>query len=638
LRICLLLLLLPYVVRAQDAALSMRQRPVIAWDGDWQCAVGEATATPFPVRLPHAWSTDTRTRGAGVLWYTNQFTLSPRTHALTLQLLLIDPVGRVQAYLDDTPLETVWGNGLTRAIRLAGLGDGRHRVRLRVDAAALPPTLAGSAGLGDAVLQVEPPIRVAAVLPLPRAAQLQMTVRYRLEVDAPGPVTVLVEAFGPDHKRVAHWLGTFTLEGNVDGVAHLRVRKPEPWSPAHPRLYRVRVTLSRPNTPGDTLDCTTGFADAAFANNRLSVSGTPVILHGLRLPGGVPTNGNAWGAFSAEFTRLRQAGFNAVMADGAALPDAAYTLADRMGLLIFGDAPPGPPDAAGAYPPDTASLIAQRAHHPCVVAWSWDAATAPSSTVTTARALDPLRPMLVRNGLRSRAYGPGTPGGVAFANYDFVRTVQWDGAALQGVALDDAVLQMAQNGSAPLLMSHIALEPRSAGEAPTGARAWAVEESYLTALRAIVERVRLARAPLGFFIHPPRGGLATSDGVPTRFFTAAVAFNQPLLVCLMARPTAISGQKIDQEAFIVNDALTHGTTLRLYRQLVLPEGAVLLRKPVAITLHDNERVKGISGNLDDIAGPAGLYRLQLLLTDGATTYASARVAVQVLPKADTAAP
>ncbi len=653
-RICLLLLLLPCAAAwAQDGTPTERQRPLIAWDGDWQGAVGAEASAPFALRLPHVWTADMRTHDAAVVWYANSFTLTARTRGPALQLLLLDPVGQVEVFLDDADLGAVWGNGLTRALRLVGLSEGRHRVRLRLTASAIGP-----AGLGDVVLQVLPPVRVALLLPQPHPAEGLLTVRYRLEVDAPGPVSLLVEAFGPDRKRVAHTTSNFTLDGDAEGVAQLHIRLVVPWSPAKPRLYRVRVTLTRAGVPGDVADATTGMAAMTFARNRLCVNDAPIILHGLRIPGGVPDGFNATTVYDAEFTRLRQtgctavqaddgalkavndalnalyqteftrlrqAGFNAVMADGAALPDAAYTQADGLGLLIFGEAPVGPDGA-----PDVPAFLEQRAHHPCVVAWSWDAVAAPHTAVAAARALDPLRPVLVRNGDMSRVYGPGYAAGHALENVDFVWHA-WDGGVLPGNAF--LPLKKKKDDSQGVLVSNIALEQQIADAAPTGPRVLEIENHYLDTLRAVVELARLVKYPLGFFVRAPRGGtlsgLTTADGVPTRFFTTAVAFNQPLLVCLTAKPDVKLGQAFQFDGCIVNDAGVHGTAFRLYQQVMTPDGVLLLTRPHVVALSPGARKQPISGYLNEIAGVLGVYRWQVLLTDGASTYTSLRVPITV---------
>jgi len=615
-----------------------RQRAIIPWEHDWMLAVdarGDAVRTDWamalpethPVRLPHTWSDDEALATVHVVWYGNSFVVPTNAFPANLLLVLSAPVGNLDLYVDGALRATTVGNGLTRSLPLTGIAAGRHLLALRLDREAR----SAAPCLGNATLQVLPSLRVETLLPFTDAVRGAVRVRYRLSADSTGSANLRLELYTPAGQRLLRQnLPLQVSTSGLDGETVLVVKTPERWTPALPRLYRLHAQLTRPGAGSDSYDCTLGFVtlDIASPLPRLRLNGQPLVIKALRVPGGVPPgcNGNLWDTLKAELTRLHQAGYNAVTADGMALPDEALSLADRLGVLVIGELPPGAP---GSNPYDFAGAVAESAHHPSLIAWSWHGKALSVAEVTQANMQDPQHALLVRQEIASRLYLPTAPQGLPFTDLDIHYTLPM----LR--SLQDT-LHRAETSSNPLFVSNIAID-YAAPESPVKAegldRRYSPEEdTYMSELRRLVESARLAETPLGYCIRPPRGGTYTglSDvaGVPTRFFTTSLTLNQPWLVVLRAGPTALLGQSMPIEAWLVNDLHAHTDTYRLYRLLVNPQGSTVLRNPVPIPLDGNAKQ-----NLTALAAldalTIGDFRLQLLLTDGAAAYPSARVSIHV---------
>ncbi len=327
---------------------------------------------------------------------------------------------------------------------------------------------------------------------------------------------------------------------------------------------------------------------------------------------------------------IRRAGFNAIMADGAALPDEALTIADRLGLLVIGDIPLGAPDATGAELPDISATVERLGGHTSLVAWSMASGGGTDRALAMLHALDPARPVLLRSGVNSKiivgAHAAGT-----FEDIDTTLTLPVPAAWA-------STLHRWETSNKPVLISGFGIAPAAgnaaAASAPTtpslpndaltGATddplaERGVEERALSEIRGVVESMRYAKNALGFFVRPLRGGslsgLNTRNGIPTSAFTDAVEYNEPDMIVLRAAPAEAAGARVRLEAAIINDLHQVGH-YHLYQVLTSPDGKTSITEH-NLTL-DGRRVQDISTLAAIAASGAGDYRLQLLLADDVT--------------------
>ena len=194
------------------------------------------------------------------------------------------------------------------------------------------------------------------------------------------------------------------------------VEQPRLWSPAHPELYTVTVTLAEPN--GEVCDRTqvrTGFRTVEVSPAKgFLLNGEPMAVHGVTLyhdsavSGGTPTEED----MDADLLQIDDLGANALRS--AVMPHAQYLYdrCDEKGLLVWVDMPfhRGFLSDVAYYPtPDferngleqLREIIAQNSNHPSVTMWGifsllWTRGDNPVRYVRDlheeARRLDPSRP------------------------------------------------------------------------------------------------------------------------------------------------------------------------------------------------------------------------------------------------------
>ena len=140
------------------------------------------------------------------------------------------------------------------------------------------------------------------------------------------------------------------------------------------------------------------------------------------------------------------------MADGAALPEQALTVADRLGIMVIGDIPPG----AGRR--DNSSSARWESHSWVAIRrWSPGAGRAalrPIARAGNLRKLDPNRAVLLRNGAHSQILLP-TGAGIAFDDEDI------DGTSTLPPARGwpDTIYRWERGSRQPVLVSGFCLAP-----------------------------------------------------------------------------------------------------------------------------------------------------------------------------------
>jgi len=194
-----------------------------------------------------------------------------------------------------------------------------------------------------------------------------------------------------------------------------------------------------------------------------------------------------------------------------------------------------------------------------------------------------------------------------------------DGAIASG----DAIQLQAERSSLPYLVSGTAL-PLSTGLITHDMQD---EARYFSTIRQLVESVRRARNPLGYFIRPLRGysltGLLPLDGSgdKTHAYFAAIDYNQPRVIAVRL------GKSGKPEVTLINNAGPVGVCA-LTLMLTLPNGLTeIIRSDIS---HDitvkGERVQDLSNELAPLQTTRnGEYHLQYILSTGTKVIALSQV-------------
>ena len=472
--------------------------------------------------------------------------------------------------------------------------------------------------LGGVRLEQLPSARIDALSIVFSPTGKLATVWYRLSADEPGPVTLNMDILPIDSRHAKRRFDAITVDVPREGyenVVVFHVKTLSGWSPRHPSLYRLNAVLSVQKKAVDSYQQVCGVNTATMnRSGRLVVAGLPTILKGLRLPGGLPplVGTDMRQLLSHEMQRLKDAGYNAVMSDGAALPEALLEIADRLGILVIVDIP-AVDDTTAAY--DIMPMIEQLGHHPCIMAWRWTPGAHPETELTALRRLDPYRLALMRGATGTMLHLP-TQQLLPVADFDL---------AQEGASGTTALLQ-AETSAHPYLISGTSPDMMSAD----GLRGKQLEEARLAAMRQQVEHVRRAQNPFGYFLRPVHGGTLTgltdAAGSTTSASYAALAFNQTRLLALRltAQTTGDEETAIAADIRFINSQPLPDRYFQLYRMVTTPD------QQTAIERTDVDSTLLLTGVLSKAFTPipvdaAGVYRVQYVLSDGAKVLATSQV-------------
>ncbi|MEV7128017.1 glycoside hydrolase family 2 TIM barrel-domain containing protein [Streptomyces sp. NPDC093260] len=192
------------------------------------------------------------------------------------------------------------------------------------------------------------------------------------------------------------------------------------WSPERPTLLDARVTVRDPGagTVLDTVDSyvglrSTGVGDGAFLLNDRPYYVRSVLNQGYRTDTLLANSGTD--ELRREVELIKAMGFNAVRIHQKAEDPRFLYWADRLGLLVWGEAPAAyefGPYAVELFTREWLELVRRDRSHPSIVTWvpvneSWGASDIPHDPAQRhyslalahlTRALDPTRPVLSNEG------------------------------------------------------------------------------------------------------------------------------------------------------------------------------------------------------------------------------------------------
>jgi hypothetical protein len=607
-------------------------RVVVSLDNAWSFAAdlsgqaqwAAALPSPSTLTLPHSWAEI----GARAVWYARDITLPGAGEPVEVQLNLDHPVGLLDVFLDGKPIAQFHGNGLPRHVRLQDAGGSTHRLALRLGRTGLPSLVGREPiyGLGHITMELLPPTRIDALTAVMDSARQTLAARYRLAAETPVEATLKLEVLAAAGDRVLQrHAETFDLP--AVGASSERVftlKRMLRWSPREAgNTYRVHATLLVGGRVVDERALSCGAAAVTFNGTSLLLDGQAIGLKGVRLPGGIPLiyTTTLEETLRNELALARRAGFNAIMADGSALPEEVLAVADELGMLVIGEIPAGSDGLPLIRP-----TLEACAHHPSIIAWSWAGAGDQAEQLAVLRELDPSRLILLRDGAQSRLIDPRNPAGQVVADLDFTLPAGSTDAWWER-------LERLEEAGGPVLATGIGVEMAAAangggadvrGNTATG-------DEALGRLRGAVESLRSARQfpLLGYFVRLPDAetltGLSTPSGNPTNALTTSLAYNGPCAIVMRVKSPAALAEQAVLDAAIVCDEHLQGD-YQLYQVVTSVEDGKTAITSREVELTGKTARYDLRNHLSFAPDRAGEYRLQLVLSQGDRVIASTRVA------------
>jgi beta-glucuronidase len=244
---------------------------------------------------------------------------------------------------------------------------------------------------------------------------------------------VTVRNFGgaPSRVRVTGSFGSRRLALGTRRVAarrsatfdtRVRIRRPRLWSPASPRLYRVRLTVRAGARKAVGLSLRSGIRSIKVVGGHLQLNGRRVNLRGVGIHEDDPVAGFAIGsARRAQIVAQAKELGGTVLRSHYPLHPEMHELADREGLLIWSEVPvyalKNRDLRSSAVRRRAAREVEENAlanqNHPSVMLWS-------IANELSSRPSGGQRAYIEEAARRARAVDPTRPVGIAIAGYPAV--------------------------------------------------------------------------------------------------------------------------------------------------------------------------------------------------------------------------
>jgi beta-galactosidase/beta-glucuronidase len=210
----------------------------------------------------------------------------------------------------------------------------------------------------------------------------------------------------------------------------LPIHNPQLWSPEHPQLYSLVVSLKLGNRTMDRVESYFGMRKISLGKDekgftRLMLNNQPYFQFG-------PLDQGFWpdGLYTAptdealrfDIETTKKLGFNMARKHVKVEPDRWYYWCDKLGLLVWQDMPSGDkyiggkdpditrsPESSSEFEQELTALVEGRGSHPCIVMWvpynegwgQWDT----SRIVDMIKKLDPSRLVDNASGWADRGVG-----------------------------------------------------------------------------------------------------------------------------------------------------------------------------------------------------------------------------------------
>jgi beta-galactosidase len=171
--------------------------------------------------------------------------------------------------------------------------------------------------------------------------------------------------------RVGIVAGTNVITGSLSGLAGIGL-----WSPASPKLYTVRVTLTGTGLPTHTVNVTTGFREATFQTSGFYLNGERLEIFGLNHHELFAYTGMAASTrLLARDAQLITQELNCNMVRCSHYPQSPHFLdaCDQLGLMVWEEAPGwqyiGDQDFDAIFLQNVHDMVLRDRNRPSVVVW-----------------------------------------------------------------------------------------------------------------------------------------------------------------------------------------------------------------------------------------------------------------------------
>ena len=204
-----------------------------------------------------------------------------------------------------------------------------------------------------------------------------------------------------------------TMPATSGTAMSLRIKNPQPWSPANPHLYDLRFELCDGDTTIDTVNSYAGLRKFHIEGHKFYLNNTPIFLR-LVLDQGFYPDG-IWTAptdemLKADIEKSLAVGFNGARLHQKVFEERFHYWADKLGYLTWGEYCDwgmnfGSPQSIHNQQREWREIVQRDLNHPSILAWTPYNETrggatnhfeahrrAVQETYDLTRALDPSRP------------------------------------------------------------------------------------------------------------------------------------------------------------------------------------------------------------------------------------------------------
>jgi beta-glucuronidase len=326
---------------------------------------------PRPIAVPCSWNDlyDDARDYLGLAWYRREVYVPSGWRGQRVFLRIGSANYAAKAWVNGTVVATHLGGHLPFVADITGqvAWDRKNVIAIAVENKQLPervpPGPGGGAGFPATTYDFFPYAglhRPVLLYSVPAGSHIEdVTVVTSID-GSDGVVSVDVAASGEYTGRGQVQLDQLQADLSFRaGSARTIVRVPSArfWSPGHPRLYPLTVTLTEGSRVTDTYTLDIGIRTVAVRGDQLMLNGQPITLTGFGKHEDFPLSGRGQNlpVWIRDYELLRWVGANSYRTSHYPYAEEAMDLADRLGVLVINEMP-----AVGLSFEDSDQLTAQR--------------------------------------------------------------------------------------------------------------------------------------------------------------------------------------------------------------------------------------------------------------------------------------
>ena len=335
-------------------------------------------------------------------WYSREINIPENWQNKRVVLNLERPHWQTKVWIDDQAVGTQKSLSTPHCYDLTAMAPpGQHRLTIRVDNRLDPVNVGPDSHsvsdhtqgnwngiVGDISVKAQAPVYIGNMQLFPNPEKKMVKVILSLansrQEDVDGELRFRIEANNfqarqfPDLLIKVHFSGKQkVLDADIPMGDNFKS-----WDEFHPNLYRLTACVTV-NKQTDEQTVNFGMRSFRVEGDHFEINGRPVFLRGtlecntFPLTGYPPTDEDGW---EKVFSVCKESGFNHIRFHSHCPPEAAFRVADRMGLYLQVEAPSWPNHGTSlgdGQPTDqylideTARIIKTYGNHPSFVMYAW---------------------------------------------------------------------------------------------------------------------------------------------------------------------------------------------------------------------------------------------------------------------------